>query len=287
MKPFPLPLVATGPGSQAPEDLELAFMPMPKAEPLVTPIPPEDAAPDELWAAADVIEQLLESLARFRPGHGTAPRFSLKAMAPGALRALNESLGQGEVSAVVGSGNGVAGWRVQETAFAGIWRVQRDDGRGGLVEDILEADDMPAVVKEAAARANGARLDAALLPEGVMNAPPIVNELRHHAGNFRPGRPAHVVNLSLLPLSPADHLGLDTLLGEGPVAILSRGFGNCRVNSTRAPGVWRVRYFNSMNTLILDTIEVVDIPEAARAAADDLEDSKSRLRELLAWLREG
>jgi hydrogenase-1 operon protein HyaF len=283
MKPFPVPLV---PAAPAPDlDGSFAFLPMPKAEPLMTPIPPEDAARSDLAAAADVVEQLLESLARVRLGVAVAPRLSLEAMAPGALRVLNESLGQGEVSARVETGHGGGGWSVQETAFAGVWRVQRDDGRGGLAEDVLEADDMPAVVKEAAARANGARLDAALLPAGVMNAPSIVNELRHHARAFRPGRPAHVVNLSLLPLSPADHDGLDAMLGDGQVAILSRGFGNCRIVSTRARGIWRVRYFNSMNTLLLDTIEVVDMPEAARAAGDDLADSEQRLRELLGWLR--
>jgi hypothetical protein len=31
----------------------------------------------------------------------------------------------------------------------------------------------------------------------------------------------------------------------------------------------------------------VDLPEAARAARDDYEDSMERLRELLGWLREG
>ena len=41
-----------------------------------------------------------------------------------------------------------------------------------------------------------------------------------------------------------------------------------------------------MNTLILDTIEVVDIPEAARAADEDYAESIERLGELLAWLRE-
>jgi hydrogenase-1 operon protein HyaF len=287
MKPFPLPLVATGPGAHPREDEGLAFMEMPKAEPLATPLPPEDAAPGELMAAADVVEQLIESMERHRPGEVGAPRFSLKAMERGALRALNESLGQGEVSAVVGSGNGVPGWRVQETAFAGVWRVQREDGRGELAEDILEADDMPAIVKDALAGVAGARLDPAELPAGVMNAPSIVSELRHHATTFKPGRPAHVVNLSLLPLSPADHDGLDGMLGEGPVAILSRGFGNCRISATRVRGVWRVRYYNSMNTLILDTIEVVDIPESARAAKEDFEDSLERLRDLLGWLREG
>jgi len=284
MKPFPIPVTALGAGL-AHEEENLDFLPMPKAEPLDTPRPPEDAAPEELAAAADVVEQLLEAMGAHRPGGDQPPRFSLKAMAPGALKALNESLGQGEVSAVVETAGGA--WRVQETAFAGVWRSRREDSRGTVLEDILEADDMPLCVKEAAAQVAGARLDASQLPAGVMNAPSIVDELRHHAKAFRPGQPAHVVNLSLLPLAPADHDGLEAVLGAGPVTILSRGFGNCRVQATRARGVWRVRYFNTMNTVILDTIEVVDLPEAARAAGDDYDDSVRRLAELLAWLREG
>jgi hydrogenase-1 operon protein HyaF len=287
MKDFPIPVVGFGPGSQGAVDEELSFLPMPQAEPLRTPIPPEDAGREVLGAAADVVEQLLEAMARHTPGTQDAPRFSLRAMAPAALQALNESLGQGEVSAVVAGANGAPGWRIQETAFAGVWRVQREDRRGGLAEDILEAGDMPGVVREAARQSNSRLFDSGKLPEGVMNAPALVNEIRHHAAAFRAGRPAHVVNLSLLPLLAADHEALDALLGEGPVAILSRGFGNCRISSTRAKGVWRVRYFNAMNTPILDTIEVVDIPEAARAAADDYADSMERLRELLSWLREG
>jgi len=119
-----------------------------------------------------------------------------------------------------------------------------------------------------------------------MNARPVVEELRYHARTYTRGSPAHVVNLSLLPFGPADHMGLDSLLGEGPVAILSRGFGNCRITSTQATNIWRVRFYNTMNTVILDTIEVVDIPEAARAAQEDLEDSRQRLAELLEWMRE-
>ena len=287
MKDFPIPVVSFGAGSQAEEDQDFAYMPMPGVEPLRNPIPPEDAAPSDLAAAGAVVEQLLESMLRHRPGDPQSPRFSLKAMAPGALAALNDSLGQGEVSAVVNGANGTPAWRVQETAFAGVWRVRHEDARGVTLEDILEAGDMPAVVKDAAAKSNGARLDASLLPAGVMNAPAIVNELRHHAQRFKPGNAAHVVNLSLLPLAPADHEGLAAILGEGPVAILSRGFGNCRITATNARGVWRVRYFNSMNTVILDTIEVVDFPESARACAEDYDDSIERLVELLRWLREG
>ena len=285
-KDSPIPVVAFGPGSQ-PRDDGFEYVSMPRAEPLATPIPPEDSPAEDIAAVGDLVAQLLVAMRRHHPGNGSAPpRFSLKAMAPGALRALNEALGQGEVSAKVDSSNGAPGWRVQETAFAGVWRVLREDGRGQRLEDLLEASEMPRVVRDAAARANGARLDPERLPAGVLNARSIVEELRHHANGYRAGRPAHVVNLTLLPFAPADHAGLDGLLGEGPVAILSRGFGNCRISSTRVPNVWRVRFYNTMSTLILDTLEVVDLPEAARAGPEDYEDSIGRLEELLGWLRE-
>jgi hydrogenase-1 operon protein HyaF len=285
MKDFPIPVVGFGPGSQ-PADDGLDFFTLPRAEPLASPIPPQDSGAEDLAAAADVIAQLVDAMRRHRDGKGEAPRLSLKAAAPGAWRTLNEALGEGEVSARVAAANGHPPWLVQETAFSGVWRVLREDAHGNRLEDLLEADDMPAVVKDSARRAVGARLEPAALPAGVLNARSIVEELRHHAGAWRPGDPAHVVNLTLLPFGPGDHSGLDAVLGEGPVSILSRGFGNCRIASTRVRNVWRVRFYNSMNTLILDTLEVVDIPEAARAAGDDRDESIERLEELLDWLRE-
>jgi hydrogenase-1 operon protein HyaF len=68
--------------------------------------------------------------------------------------------------------------------------------------------------------------------------------------------------------------------------MIARGFGNCRVTSTLARDVWRVQYFNNMNTLILNTIEVVGVPEVALAAHEDLDDSRSRLAELVDWMSE-
>jgi hydrogenase-1 operon protein HyaF len=41
-----------------------------------------------------------------------------------------------------------------------------------------------------------------------------------------------------------------------------------------------------MQTLILNTLEVVEVPEVAMAAVDDLADSRERLRELLEWMGE-
>jgi hydrogenase-1 operon protein HyaF len=93
-----------------------------------------------------------------------------------------------------------------------------------------------------------------------------------------------VLNLTLFPLTPDDHRVLERALPVGPVAMISRGFGNCHITSTSARSVWRVQYFNSMQTLILNTIEIVDVPEVALAAVEDLVDSRERLAELIEWM---
>ena len=69
--------------------------------------------------------------------------------------------------------------------------------------------------------------------------------------------------------------------GQGTVTILSRGYGNCRISSTGVRNAWRVRYFNSREVVILDTIEITDVPQVACAAPEDLEDSAQRLGEIL------
>jgi hydrogenase-1 operon protein HyaF len=41
-----------------------------------------------------------------------------------------------------------------------------------------------------------------------------------------------------------------------------------------------------MNTLILNTLEIVDVPEVAQAAVEDLADTRVRLAELVDWMSE-
>jgi hydrogenase-1 operon protein HyaF len=95
-----------------------------------------------------------------------------------------------------------------------------------------------------------------------------------------------VINLTLLPLSPEDTIHIDRVLDGGSVVILSRGFGNCRISSTAARNVWRVQYFNNMQTLILNTIEVIEMPEVAVAAGEDLAETHARLADLVEWMSE-
>ena len=179
---------------------------------------------------------------------------------------------------------GESGLRVQESVFAGVWRVLQVDG-GRTVRDTLEVGCIPRGLVDAAARDGVARLqprdDA---PAGVMNAPSLLAELADRVQRFEPGQPPHVVNLSLLPLSAADSAHLDAQLGAGRVLILSRGYGNCRIVDTRLAHTWRVTYFNSSDVIILDTLEVCRVPAVGCAAAEDLEDSAERLAEVLQWV---
>lgn len=283
-RPFPIPLVsAMGPGSQI-EDEELDYLPMPQG--MSTYQPPRLPEPDALdghGAAIAVLDQVLAVLQAAIRGESVAP-VDLSGLGAADRQIVNQALGEGEVGAQVADGQGGALVQVQESVFAGVWRVIERLPDGGL-QDRIEVGAIPEVLKTCARQdgASGHR-PAARLPEGVMNAPTLLQELHDHRQQWRVGQSAHLVNLSLLPLSPADMACLEEQLGTGRVVILSRGYGNCRISSTRVPNTWRVVYYNSQDAMILNSIEVVDMPEVACAAPEDLVDSEQRLREVMAWV---
>jgi hydrogenase-1 operon protein HyaF len=282
MKDFPIPVRVTGPGSHV-EDEELQYLGMPRdMRTFEMPVLPDSGDTAALATARDTVARLLGLMSSWRPGDPN-PVLDMRGVADAAKVIANEMLGDGEVSIQV---RGNRTLQVQESVFTGLWRVIELDGAGQLLADWLEAGPLPAAVL-AAAR-DGAR-DALLpveIPAGAMNSPALLAELQAQLKSRRSGDPAHVLNLTLFPMTPDDHRVLEGALPVGSVAIISRGFGNCRITSTAARGVWRVQYFNSMNTLILNTIEVVDVPEVAVAAPEDLGDTRERLAELIEWMTE-
>jgi hydrogenase-1 operon protein HyaF len=82
-----------------------------------------------------------------------------------------------------------------------------------------------------------------------------------------------------------DLIYLVEVLGLAGVSILSKGYGDCRIRLTGLPNVWWVQYFNASDQMILNTLEITPIPQAAQATREDLEDSLQRIRELLALLK--
>jgi hydrogenase-1 operon protein HyaF len=283
MKDFPLPVRMVGAGSQPGEDEDLQYLEMPRGmNTFRMPMVPERADAMALADARDLLAALLALLEQWDPARSPkGPRLDLAGVPAPVLEIINQMLGEGEVSIQIG---GARRYRIQESVFTGLWRVCEVDGEGRLARDWLEAGMLPEVALQSAREQV---LDAPVridLPEGAMNSPALLAEIASQMATRSRGDPAHVINLTLFPMTPDDHAVLERALPVGAVAMISRGFGNCHVTSTGLADVWRVQYFNNMNTLILNTIEVVDVPEVVLAAVEDLADTRERLVELVDWM---
>jgi hydrogenase-1 operon protein HyaF len=241
---------------------------------------PEPGPETDVAGAREVLAAFLGHMDAWLAGGVELAALDLIGLPADTLRVLNETLGEGEVSAMVEAEHEI---RVQETVFSGVWRQQHLRGTH-LLHDILLAAPIPPVVRALAQERASSRLRPLPLPAGAMNVPALVNELQEAMDRSGPATPSHVINLTLLPLSPEDAGHLDAVLDGGSVVLLSRGFGNCRISSTAARNVWRVQYFNNMQTLILNTIEVVPMPEVAIAAREDLVETRDRLADLVLWM---
>ncbi len=273
-----------GPGSQPGEDPgELAILSMPSGiETFTQPTMPEPEAVTHLTLGLTVLEDILVALQRYRSSE-PAKQIDLTGLDEQNLALVDQTLGEGEVGAVFAAPSPV---KAQESVLAGVWRVRHFDRHRHVVHNSVEIGAAPAMVQDTFSRADlslDTRFDAA--DPDIQNAPALLVELADRIATYQPGDPAHVINLTLLPLSDRDLALLGERLGVGPVTLLSRGYGNCRIGSTSKANTWWIKYYNSQDLLILNTIEVVDLPAVAMAAPEDIADSAARLDEMLALYR--
>ncbi len=210
------------------------------------------------------------------PGRG----FPLDGLSEDERQLIGDVLGEGEVAGIVALPDGGVA-QIQESVLAGLWRVHVEGGNAAF-RDYLEVGAIPNVVSSAAIELTSSDLFFGAPPDGVMNVMPVLAEIRERIATHRPGGDSHIVNFTLFPMSPADMAFLQATLGSGPVRLFSRGYGNCRVLATGVRHVWSVQFTNSMDAVILDTLEIGDLPAAARAAAEDFRDSAARLSEIIA-----
>ena len=274
--------VVVGPGSQPPEEdgAELDY-PMPSGgmSTFSAPVIPE---PDEIEGVEDAIalfSKVQAELAAYETGH-PAVVLPLDGLDEKNIDLVNQMLGNGEVSMKY---HGVVDAQIQESVLAGVWRVQYLGANEDVQRDVIEIAGIPSLVKgdtfsDAAEAVNLSDTD---IPDNVYNAPPLLSEIDDKLPEYSPGDVPHVINLSLLPHTNEDIEFLTAALGIGPVVILSRGYGNCRISSTTTKNVWWVQYFNSQDTLILNTLEISEVPDVACAAQEDIDDSAQRLLEIL------
>ncbi len=273
-----------GPGSQPGDDdgAELDYLEMPKGMRTYSmPEVPEKEEAEAFRAGLARLDAVLEAL-RIVPPAGPTLTVGLDDLDRPNRDFIGQLLGEGEVSIIAGTAI-----QAQESVLAGLWRIYEVDQEGALVSDRIEVGRFPDSVLKTAQEAAGPLLRPfeGVADPNLMNAPAIATELADKVATYRPGAAAQIVNLSLLPMTEEDSAYIDLRLGRGPVTILSRGYGNCRISSTAVTNAWWVRYFNSREALILNTVEIATIPEVACAAKEDLEDSAGRLAEILAVYR--
>lgn len=275
---FHLPPTGYGPGSQPTEEdgQELQYISLPQDMRSYSAHVPDVDAVDGLAPALGLLKDIAAAATRCgETGEGAS--FDLSSFDDANRRLIAETMGQGEVSVKM---EGIPAIAAQESVFAGVWVLN------GHEVDRIEVGPVP---KLATDRAFVAKEPAVGLlapkPKGVVNAPALIVELLSKSAGFVSGTEVHVVNLTLLPHTEPDLAWMEAAMGKGSVTILSRGYGNCRITATGLPHVWRVQFFNSMDTLILDTFEVTDMPEVALAAPEDLIDSGERILEVLEAIR--
>lgn len=270
-------ILPLGPGAQKQEDdVVLDYMKMPQG--MMTyhmPALPVVSEAGKVSEAVQRLDQVLQALRHFRAGH---PGFSIDISDLDRVNKsfIDEVLGEGEVSIIAGSH-----MQVQESVLTGVWRKHQAAVDGTLARDTIEIGYFPPGVITSSGPLNGIHPPEDPKVEGLLAAPSLLAEL--HAALTRAGddKTRHAINLSLLPHTEEDLSFLESHLGQGTVHILSRGYGNCRISSTRTRNVWWVRYFNSQDVLILNTLEICPVPEVAQAAIEDIDDSAQRLSEIL------
>lgn len=282
MSDFPVPVTHIGPGSQPGEDddAELAVLSMPSdMNTYSMPSIPEPEEVTQLVAAKQVLGDLQALLAAYRV-EDPVQMLDITGVDAANRELIDQVLAVGEVSILY---NGDVRCRVQESVLAGVWRIEYVGEDDTVYRDTVEVAAIPSLVAAGSFQGAAARVTVAhdALPEGVQNAPPLLVEINDHLAAWQPGAEPHIINLTLLPHTPEDLDFLDAVLGSGPVTILSRGYGNCRITATGTANVWRVKYFNARDAMILNTIEVVDVPAVAMASQDDIADSAERLEEIL------
>ncbi|HQT45790.1 MAG: hydrogenase expression/formation protein [Acidocella sp. 20-63-7] len=251
------------------------YLPLPTSVSVyIAPVLPDDPA---LRAAGEGwIERIAAALEAYSPG-GAPRAIDLSGISFDERRFLDEVLRPGEVS---GLAFGESILQVEETVFAGLWRIRGGErGRADFV-DMLEVADIPSVLRTRAAAGALALPEPEEIPEGIVNAPHILAELIARSAAFIASGRTHMLNLDLVPMSDAELTWLVDNLGEGPVVIISAGYGACRIRSTRLAGTWWVQFSNASDVLILNTLEITQIPEVACAAPEDIADSAKRLRAL-------
>jgi hydrogenase-1 operon protein HyaF len=102
------------------------------------------------------------------------------------------------------------------------------------------------------------------------NAPPLLHEISALLRRLLETGEPEAIDLSALPLTPADLDWLRDKLGEGEIAVTLQASGESTLNETACPGVWWVTHRNEQGSVTSQFIEVAFVPELVKAHPQDV-----------------
>jgi hydrogenase-1 operon protein HyaF len=116
------------------------------------------------------------------------------------------------------------------------------------------------------------------------NAPPLLRELLEGVRRLLETGESSAIDLSALPLTPADLDWLRDKLGAGEIAVTLQASGESTLNETACPGVWWVTHHNEQGVVTSQFIEVAFVPELVKAHPQDVALGQETLELMIADL---
>ncbi|KAB2318933.1 hydrogenase expression/formation protein [Betaproteobacteria bacterium SCN1] len=103
------------------------------------------------------------------------------------------------------------------------------------------------------------------------NAPPLLHELHAMLRRLLDTGASSSIDLSALPLTPADLDWLRDKLGSGEIAVTLQANGESTLDETQCSGIWWVTHRNPQGAVVAQFIEVAFVPELLQAQPQDVE----------------
>jgi hydrogenase-1 operon protein HyaF len=103
------------------------------------------------------------------------------------------------------------------------------------------------------------------------NAPPLLRELAEQVKHLLASGEPSAIDLSALPLTPADLEWLHDKLGAGEISVTLQANGESTLNETACSGIWWVTHRNEQGAVTSQFIEVAFVPELVKAHPQDVQ----------------
>lgn len=116
------------------------------------------------------------------------------------------------------------------------------------------------------------------------NAPPLLRELVERVRRLLETGEPSAIDLSALPLTPADLDWLRERLGNGEISVTLQASGESTLDETACPGVWWVTHHNEQGAVTSQFIEVTFVPELVKAHPQDVAIGRESLELLISDL---